>query len=245
MEFFFTYGAILQLLAILHFLRRRPDTYWIFIIIFGGALGALIYLVLEAVPDRQLFADSFQFFGRRKRISELENAIALNPSAANYEELGGLYLDDGKYARAKDCFDKAISSRPDSPDPFYRRGICAVMLGDYAAAVADLERVVRAQPKYDLHRPAGLLAHAYGKVGQAEKADALFPGSHLGLHVLGDAIQLRRVPGQSESPCRGARVGAAPVGQEARHARIPAAPRPPLVPPRQGPARPTPGHLAS
>jgi len=174
MEFFFTYGVILQLLAILHFLRRRPDTYWIFIIIFGGALGALVYLVLVAVPDRELFADSFQVFGRRKRIRDLENAIALNPSAANYEELGGLYLDDAKYARAKECFDKAISSRPDSPDPFYRRGICEVMLGDFAAAVADLERVVRAQPKYDLHRPAGLLAHAYGKVGQADKAEALF-----------------------------------------------------------------------
>ena len=155
-------------------LRRRPDTYWIFIIIFGGALGALVYLVIEAVPDRELFADSFQLFGRRKRIRELENTVELNPSAGNYEELAGLYLDDGKYARARACFDKAISARPDSLDPFYRRGICAVMLGDFTAAIADLERVVQAQPKYDLYRPAGLLAHAYAKVGQADKAGALF-----------------------------------------------------------------------
>ncbi len=174
MELFFGYGAILQVLAILHFLRRRPDTWWIFIIIFGGALGALVYLVIEAVPDRELFADSFQFFGRRKRIRELENTVALNPSAGNYEELAGLYLDDGKYAPAKACFDKAISARPDSLDPFYRRGICAVMLGDFTAAAADLERVVQAQPKYDLYRPAGLLAHAYAKAGQADKAGRLF-----------------------------------------------------------------------
>lgn len=174
MELFFRYGAILQLLAILHFFRRRPETYWIFIIIFGGGLGALIYLIVEAVPDRELFASGSQSFGRRKRIRELENAVALNPSAGNYEELAGLYLDDGKYDRAKACFDKAISARPDSPDPFYRRGICEVMLGDFPAAVADLEHVVHAQPKYDLYRPAGLLAHAYGKVGQADKADPLF-----------------------------------------------------------------------
>lgn len=174
MGLFFGYGAILQLLAIVHFLRRRPDTYWIFIIIFGGALGALVYLVVEALPDRELFADSFRVFGRRKRIRELEDAVAVNPSAGNYEELAGLYLDDGKYARAKDCFDKAISSRPDSLDPFYRRGICEHMLGDLAAAVPDLERVVRAQPKYDLYRAAGLLAHAYARTGQADKANGLF-----------------------------------------------------------------------
>ena len=65
MELFFGYGAILQVLAILHFLRRRPETYWIFIIIFGGALGALVYLVLEAVPDRELFAVGPQCERRR------------------------------------------------------------------------------------------------------------------------------------------------------------------------------------
>lgn len=170
-ELFFKYGVILQVLALVHFFRRRPDTYWIFIIIFGGGLGALVYLVIEAIPDRELFTG---FFGRRKRIGELENTVAMNPSAGNYEELANLYLDDGKYARAKEYFDKAISARSDSPDPFYRRGICELMLGDFTAAVADLERVVQAQPRYDLHRPAALLAHAYAKAGQSDKADALF-----------------------------------------------------------------------
>jgi hypothetical protein len=171
MGFLLGYGAIFQILALVHFARRRPETYWIFIIIFGGGLGALVYLVVEALPDRDLFAG---FFGRRKRISEMEGAVALNPSAGNHEELGGLYLDDGKYARAREHFDQAISARTDSVDPFYRRGICEIMLGDFPAAVADLERVVHTQPKYDLYRAAGLLAHAYGKTGQPEKAEALF-----------------------------------------------------------------------
>ena len=167
----FGYGAVLQLVALVHFARRRPDTFWIFVIIFGGGLGALVYLVIEALPDRDLFAGSL---ARRRRIRDVENAVALNPSAGNHEELAGLYLDDGKYARAREHFDHAISARTDSLDPFYRRGICAVMLGDFPAAAADLERVVRAQPKYDLHRAAGLLAHAYGKTGQPEEAEALF-----------------------------------------------------------------------
>jgi len=33
---FYPYGIFLQLLAIVHFIRRRPDTYWLWIIIMGG-----------------------------------------------------------------------------------------------------------------------------------------------------------------------------------------------------------------
>src|ERR1039458_8862656 len=40
----YPWGIILQGLAIVHFIRRRPDTYWIFIILFLGPLGAIIYL---------------------------------------------------------------------------------------------------------------------------------------------------------------------------------------------------------
>lgn len=174
MGFVFSWGIILQALAIIHFIRRRPDTYWLFIIIFLGPIGAIVYLLVEAIPDFGLLRQSFKVFPRRKRIRELEAAILDNPSAGNYEELADLYMEDGRFARARECFDKSISSRTDSPDPFYRRGVCEVELGDFPAAVQDLERVYVKNPDYDFHRAAGLLAHAYARTGQVDKADALF-----------------------------------------------------------------------
>ena len=161
-------------LAIVHFIRRRPDTYWIFIILFLGPLGAMIYLLVEALPDLGLLRQSFKVFPRRKRIHELEAAVVDNPSAGNYEELADLYMDDGKFAKARQCYDKAISSRTDSPDPFYRRGVCEVELGDFKAALGDLERVINGDPGYDFHRAAGLLAHAYANTGQPDKAQQWF-----------------------------------------------------------------------
>jgi hypothetical protein len=172
--FFGGWGFILQAVAIVHFIRRRPDTYWLFIILFLGWIGALVYIVAEVIPDAGLLRSSVQVFPRRRRIRELERAILDNPSAGNYEELGLLYLDDGDFARARACYDKAISSRTDSADPFYRRGIAEVELGDFTAAVPDLERAVAADPNYDFQRAKGLLAHAYAQTGQAEKAEALF-----------------------------------------------------------------------
>ena len=170
----YPWGFLLQGLAIVHFIRRRPDTYWIFIILFLGAPGAIIYLAVEALPDIGLVGQSFKVFPRRKRIHELEAAIHDNPSAGNYEELGDLYMDDGKFAAARAAFDKAIGARADTPDPIYRRGVCANQLGDAAAALPDLERVVGKEPGYDFQRAAGLLAHAYARTGQKEKAEALF-----------------------------------------------------------------------
>lgn len=170
----FPWGLILQALAIVHFIRRRPDTYWLWIIIFFGPMGALIYIAVEVIPDAGLLRQSFKVFPRRRRIRDLEAAILDNPSAGNYEELADLYLEEGNYARARQCYDKAISSRTDSPDPFYRRGITEIQMGDFSAALTDLERVVAGDPKYDFHRAVGLLAHAYANTGQPDKAGSLF-----------------------------------------------------------------------
>lgn len=171
---FYPWGLILQAAAIIHFIRRRPDNFWIYIILFLGPLGALVYLFAEAVPDLGLAGQSFKAFPRRKRIGQLEIAIQDNPSAGNWEELGDLYMDDGKLAQARAAFDKAIAARADTLDCFYRRGQCALRLGDAAAAAPDLERVIAKEPDYDFRRGAGLLAHAYALTGQKEKAEALF-----------------------------------------------------------------------
>jgi hypothetical protein len=167
------WGILLRIVAIVHFIRRRPDFFWLWIILFHW-VGALVYIVVEVIPDAGLLRTSVQVFPRRRRIHELERAILDNPSAGNYEELGLLYLDDGNFSRARASYDKAISSRSDSPDPFYRRAIAEIELGDFGAAVPDLEHTVAADPNYDFHRAKGLLAHAYTKTGQADKAEELF-----------------------------------------------------------------------
>lgn len=174
--FFFVswWGFILQAIAIIHFIRRRPDWYWLLVILIGGWLGALVYILVEMIPDASLLSTSFQVFPRRRRIRELERAILDNPSAGNYEELGLLYLDDGDFSRARAAYDKAIASRSDSPDAFYRRGVAEVALGDFAAAIPDIERAVASDPSYDFHRAKGLLAHAYAQTGHPDKAEPLF-----------------------------------------------------------------------
>jgi hypothetical protein len=135
---FYPWGLLFQVAAIIHFIRRRPDTYWIFIILFLGPIGAVVYLAVEAFPDFGILGQSFKAFPRRKRIRSLEIAILDNPSAGNFEELGDLYLEDGKFQLARVAFDKAIAARSTTLDCFYRRGVCAIELGDAPGALPDL-----------------------------------------------------------------------------------------------------------
>lgn len=171
---FYPWGFILQALALIHALRRRPDTYWYWIILIGGALGALAYIVVEVVPDTRFLGDFFKGFQQRSRIEQLEAAVLDNPSSGNYEELADLLLDQKKYARARDCYDKAIAAKANSVDAFYRRALCSLALGDTARALPDLEYVVNHEARYDHDRAAGLLAHVCGQMGYTEQANALF-----------------------------------------------------------------------
>lgn len=172
---FYKFGIIFQAIAVIHFIRRRPDNYWMWIILFGpSGIGALAYIVAEVIPDLGLLRHSFVIFSHRKRINALEVMVLDNPSAGNYEELADLYLEQKKFQKAKECYDHAISSRTDSPDPFYRRALCEMALDDFASAVADLERVIAKDRNYDYQRAAGLLAHAWASAGRQEDAAKLF-----------------------------------------------------------------------
>jgi hypothetical protein len=171
---FYPWGLLLQAAALIHFIRRRPDTYWIYIILFLGPIGALVYLFAEVLPDVGLLNQSFKGISRHKRINALELAIRDNPSVGNYEELGELLMEDGKLQAARDAFNTAIEKRSNTLDCFYRRGVCAILLGDAQAALPDLEKVMAKEPNYDFSRGPGLLAQAYALTGQKENAEALF-----------------------------------------------------------------------
>jgi len=171
---FFGYGFILQVIALVHFIRRRPENYWLWIIIFFGGLGAAIYIAMEVVPDLGLMRQSMQGISRRKRIKMLEAAIIDNPSAGNYEQLGDLLLEEKQYARARECFDHAVGSRTDHVDPFYRRGISAFELGDAPAALSDFDRVIKTDPKYDFSRAQLFYARSLAATGRKDEAMAAF-----------------------------------------------------------------------
>jgi len=170
---FYPWGLLLYAVALIHFVRRRPDGFWLWVILVIP-FGVLVYIVVEVIPDVGLLRQAFEVFPRRKRIRRLEAIIVDNPAAGNLEELGDLYIDERNFRDALNCYNRALGMRAHSEDAYYRRAIAEVELGDFTSALADLEYTVSRDPKYDSHRAMGLLGHAYAHTGHPEKAEACF-----------------------------------------------------------------------
>jgi len=164
----------LQLIAIIHCAKSGRDRFWIWIIIIGGLLGTAAYFVVEGLPEWRDIKRSFKGPARRKRIAALRVLVRDNPSAGNYEELGELLVHQKRWAEARDAFDRAITARADSPDPFYWRGVAAFEMGDDTAAINDFQYVVKIDPKYDYSRAQCLLARALARSGKTAEAMAAF-----------------------------------------------------------------------
>lgn len=171
---FYPWGFIVQIFALVHFFRRRPEGYWLWVIFFGGALGAAVYIIAEVIPDAPLLKTAFAGYGRKSRIDQVQALIQDNPSIANYEELGELYYDQNDYAHAKEAFDGAIARRADALRTFYLRGRSEEALGDFPAAVTDLEKVVRSDRRFDFYHAAAALARSYAAVGRKDEAAAMY-----------------------------------------------------------------------
>ncbi len=166
---------LLQVFALVHFIKYRSgNTIWLFIIIFLGPIGALVYIIVEVLPELRATQSSSGWLAKKRRITQLQAQVLDNPSPGNYEELADLYFQQKDYPRARECYDRAITSRTDHPDPFYGRALSALYSGDPARALPDLEKVVAMDRKHDYNRALGLLAFCYAETGQPARAEQLF-----------------------------------------------------------------------
>src|SRR5437588_1056801 len=77
---FYPWGFLLVALALVHFIRRRPDTYWLYIILFLGPLGAIVYLVVEAVPYFGLLRQAYKYITRLRQVRVLGPTIMDKPT---------------------------------------------------------------------------------------------------------------------------------------------------------------------
>ena len=153
----FPWGLLLQALAIVHFVRRRPDAYWLWVILFFPASARSSTSSSKSSRMRRCCAIRCGACRAAAGFKQLEAIILDNPAVGNLEELADLYLEDKKFARARELYDRVITPRTDSPDPYYRRGIAAIELKDLrgrgrrSRARGGDQSEVRLPPR---HRPA-------------------------------------------------------------------------------------------
>jgi hypothetical protein len=151
-------------------LRRRAETYWLWIIV-GVPGGSLLYFFvvrLRARDARMLQGRIVQSLRKPPSIRVLEERYAESPSVAHRIALAQGLADAERWAEAKVHFSGVLEKRPAESDALFGLGICELELGRFEAAVVPLEQLVDAYPNYRDYSAFAELAQALERAGRTE-----------------------------------------------------------------------------
>ncbi len=152
---------------------RREEWIWAVFIFFGFGVSALFYyfLVYRAAPSA---TRGFELPGAhdRKRIKELEAQIHHLDKAHHHLQLGDVYFQQGKLAKAEACYRASLERDAEDIDTRAHLGQCLLRQQKLAEARPLLERVCAENPKHDYGHSLMALAETQMALGEPDTAMA-------------------------------------------------------------------------
>jgi hypothetical protein len=150
---------------------RRREWFWAVFIWFFPGLNAILYFFL-VYRAAQPVTRGFELPGAydRHRIRELEAQIHHLDKAHHHSQLGDVYFQQGKLAKAEACYRAALERDPQDVDTRAHLGQCLLRLNRAAEARPLLEGVVTENPKHDYGHTLMALAETCTALGDRERA---------------------------------------------------------------------------
>jgi hypothetical protein len=188
------FGGLLFLAQIacgVHVVRSGRSSTWIYLILFVPALGMLIYLCAEVVPElvngpraRRTVGEIGRTLNPGRDLREAMRRVGITATPENRAALAEALIATGDPVGAASLY-REILTGVHATDAAMMLGLAGALFaqGDFAATQAELEALRAANPEY--HSPEGhlLYARSLEEQGQTEKAlaeyDALstyYPG---------------------------------------------------------------------
>ena len=154
---------------------RRKEWIWALFIMIGFGFSAFFYYfaVYRSSPSA---TRGFELPGAhdRKRIKQLEAQIHHLDKAHHHSQLGDVYFQGGKLAKAEACYRAALERDGEDIDTRAHLGQCLLRLKRAAEAKPLLEVVVWQDPKHDYGHSQMALAETLGALGETDRALALW-----------------------------------------------------------------------
>jgi hypothetical protein len=150
---------------------RRREWIWAVLIFIGWGISALFYYfaVYRAAPSA---TRGFELPGahQRHRIKELEAQIHHLDKAHHHSQLGDIYFQQGKLAKAEACYRAALEREAEDIDTRAHLGQCLLRQKRAVEARPLLEGVVAENPKHDYGYSQMALAETLTALGETDTA---------------------------------------------------------------------------
>ncbi len=154
---------------------RRKEWLWALFIVIGFGFSALFYF-FAVFRSRPSATSGYELPGAldRTRVKELEIQIQNLDNAHHHSQLGDVYFQQGKLAKAETCYRAALKRDPEDMDTRAHLGQCLLRQKRPAEARPLLEGVVWRDAKHDYGHTQMALAETLAVLGEPDKALALW-----------------------------------------------------------------------
>ncbi len=145
----FWIGTAFQLWMLVDAIRRKEWAWAVFILVFS--VFAAFWYYFEVYRSSPVATRGFELPGAydRKRIKELQAQIHHLDKPHLYSELGDIYFQNGKLAKAEEAYRAALERDPEDMDTRAHLGQCLLRQNRAAEASPLLEKVCAENPKHD------------------------------------------------------------------------------------------------
>ncbi len=150
----------------------RGNWLWLIPLLLAPGLGALLYFF--AVFWQTPSGHGFELPGAadRRRIKQLRTQIHNVDKAVFHAQLGDIFFEQGKFAKAEECYRAALEREADDPDTQSHLGQSLLRQGKTTEALPLLRAVVEKDPRHEYGYTLMAYAEALTAAGQTAEARA-------------------------------------------------------------------------
>ncbi|MDR2982540.1 MAG: tetratricopeptide repeat protein [Puniceicoccales bacterium] len=161
---------VFSLWMIIHAIWKQ-EWIWLVILLIFPAISPILYFFMVYV---QASGHGFELPGasNRRRIKELQTKIHNLDKAVFHAQLGDIYFEQGKFAKAETCYRAALERDSDDIDTQSHLGQSLLRQGKTQEALTMLKSVVSVDPRHEYGYTMMAYAEALGSIGQKAEARA-------------------------------------------------------------------------
>jgi hypothetical protein len=172
-------SLIIQIALVVHVLKTGRAIYWIYLIMFIPVVGWVSYLIVEVLPELTGNRHARSAFrGLRKKLdpdADLrlhERQLKMSGSVDAARRLAGELTASGRYVEAIQHYKEALTGLYEH-DPDLLLGLAQAQFGngEFAAARATLDTLIKKNPEYRSADGHLLYARSVEECGDLEKAE--------------------------------------------------------------------------
>ena len=176
-NYFYFFTIALQLICVIHVVRRGKQNNWIWIIVFLPIVGCIAYIFTEMFSGRDI--DSVQsgvgsILNPGGKIRKLENNLRFSDTFNNKVALADAYLASGQTAKSIELYESSLEGNFTENEYVLSQLIIAYFQDKRYEEIIPIAKKIYKLPQFARSRPHILYAIALGKTGNVEQAEKEF-----------------------------------------------------------------------